>query len=171
MSLLLMFYPYTLEAKTGGLQEPKEEAIYTVRLAAVTAPQTLIVEAADWPEPVVTPPPAPRPVQRRRAPVQAVKKPPVKRYIPGDCIGELKRSGDLPNRRVTRDGFARTVPVKPLNIAEGEEKVISTKESSMGHVVKVKKVNGNLVSVQEGGHPVGEGRVVDPAVVKGEVAL
>ncbi len=92
-------------------------------------------------------------------------------YYRYDCVGTLKRAGLLPNEQVTKDGYARTIPTKPLEIKEGERVVIKTKESYMGHVLQVEKIGGKLISTVEGGYRNGVGRVVSESVVVGEVSL
>lgn len=90
----------------------------------------------------------------------------------GNCVAKLKASGDLPNKSVTKDGFARSIPSKPIDLKPEMERVIKTTEGTVGHVLKVRvNQNGDAISIQEGGHPIGEGRVVDPKVIVGEVSL
>lgn len=87
-------------------------------------------------------------------------------------MGTLKAAGKIPNKPVTKDGFARTIPSKPIELKPGMKRVIKTKESSMGHVLEVwVNEKGQAISTTEGGHPQGVGRVVDPSVIIGEVAL
>ena len=97
---------------------------------------------------------------------------PKKPANPGNCIQTLKNAGVLPNKRVTKDGFARTIPTKLIHLYPGLERVVKTNESATGHVLKI-RVNdqGQAVSIVEGGHPQGVGRIVDPAKIVGEVAL
>ena len=74
--------------------------------------------------------------------------------------------------KVTKDGFARTIPVKPIKLVPGTVAVIRTKEGPVGHVLQI-KVNseGQAISTVEGGYKNGVGRVVNPAVIQGEVNL
>lgn len=90
----------------------------------------------------------------------------------GNCVATLKAAGKLPNKPVTKDGFARTIPVKPVALKPGMKRVVKTKEGPVGHVLEI-TVNdkGQAISTTEGGHPQGVGRVVDPAVILGEVSL
>ena len=85
----------------------------------------------------------------------------------GNCISTLKQAGYAVPR--TTDGFARSIPVVGKDIAEGETKVAITYEGAVGHALVVKKIEGQLVSVVEGNHSIGVGRVVDPSVLKGFV--
>lgn len=90
----------------------------------------------------------------------------------GNCVGTLKAAGVLPKGKVTKDGFARTIPTKPIALKPGMERVVKTTESGMGHVLKIwVNEKGQAISTIEGGHPQGVGRVVDPSVIVGEVAL
>jgi len=55
---------------------------------------------------------------------------------------------------------------------EGERAVISTSEGrGTGHVVYVQKVNGQYISLIEGGYPGGVGRIVSKSVIRGEVNI
>lgn len=90
---------------------------------------------------------------------------------PYNCVSTLKKAGKLPQGRVTRDGYARSIPVKTLEMKEGQTAVIVTRESWTGHALEVKLNKGKYISITEGNHPQGIGRVVDPAVIKGEVSL
>ena len=84
----------------------------------------------------------------------------------GGCVKHLRDRGYYVPR--TLNGYAATIPVDTQSIEEGEIKVAVTREGGVqGHVVAVQKVNGKLVSVSEGNHSVGEGRVVPSSVVKG----
>lgn len=90
----------------------------------------------------------------------------------GCCVSALKASGDLPKGTVTKNGTAGSIPVKPLDIKQGETAVIVTNEGPIGHVLEIKKEDGQLVSITEGGMGYKSvGRIVDPKVVKGEVNL
>ena len=90
--------------------------------------------------------------------------PPVRAYR-GDCVSTLRGAGyNVPR---TTDGYARSIPVVGKDIAEGEVKVAVTYEGAVGHVVAVKQVDGQLISVTEGNHSQGVGRVVSPSVLKG----
>jgi len=93
----------------------------------------------------------------------------VVRDVGYDCVTTLKLSGDLPMRSVSPTNLAQDIPTKPLELAEGATAVIKTNEGPIGHVLKVQRLQGNLVSIVEGGHPVGVDRIVDPSVVMGEV--
>lgn len=126
---------------------------YTIQMAM--SPQNPTTLVAKWPHT------APRIIQ-------------VKRYNPTplNCVSTLKSAGLLPNKQVTVDGFARTIPTEPLKIKEGEKAVIKTTEGKgTGHVLQVTKKDGNLISTVEGGYRNGVGRVVPPSVVVGEVSL
>lgn len=82
----------------------------------------------------------------------------------------LKLSGDLPDAKVTKYGTAASVPVQKLTLQEGEETVIITREGWTGHAVKVKKEDGKIVSVKEGGMGFeSEGREILVNQIKGEV--
>lgn len=90
--------------------------------------------------------------------------------VRGNCVATLKAAGALPDKPVTKDGFARTIPTKPVELKPGMERVIKTSEGPVGHVLKVKvNEHGQAISTVEGGYPGGVGRVVNPAVIKGEV--
>jgi len=121
--------------------------VYTSRLASsVVAPTYSIIKTTQIPD---------------------TKKIPSVRAYRGNCYRTVKNAGyDLPR---TIDGYARTIPAVSRPIAEGEEVVLKTAESSLGHVLVAKKVDGQLVSVVEGGHSLGVGRVVDPSLVLGVV--
>lgn len=88
-----------------------------------------------------------------------------------DCVSTLKRAGLLPQGRVTLNGRASSIPVKPLKLSEGEKAVVKTREGPIGHVVYVEKVDGQYVSRVEGGYRGGIGRVVNPKMIVGEVTL
>lgn len=90
---------------------------------------------------------------------------------PLNCVSTLKASNLLPKGPVTLDGYARTIPAKPLELKEGEKAVIKTKEGWTGHVLQVVKKGDQYISTVEGGHPVGVGRVVPSSVILGEVNL
>ena len=86
------------------------------------------------------------------------------------CLDALKNAGRLPNVPVTTDGYARTVPVKPLEkLRPGMLRVICTNEGIYGHCLEI-WVNEDLqmISTVEANHPEGVGRIVDPSVVRGE---
>lgn len=180
--------------------EPTPHPSEITRLASVGATQTFAEETTQpSPEPTKEPTPTPTPVihevvsEPTPAPRLALKPtvaPVVKpRAKPkssvlrvncannptaaGCCVDVLKVNGDLPDAKVTKDGFARSIPSEKIKeFKPGEEMVIKTKESSMGHVLKVKiNEKGQAVSIKEGGHPEGEGRIVDPKVIVGEVKL
>jgi hypothetical protein len=87
-----------------------------------------------------------------------------------DCVTRLKRVGRLPGARVTNDGYARSIPVKPVDLEPGMIRVVKTNEGEMGHILEVAvEKDGTIRSITEGGHPVGEGRIVPPSVIRGEV--
>lgn len=92
--------------------------------------------------------------------------------VPGCCIDVLKLSGDLPDVKVARDGTARTVPTKPLDIKEGETAIVVTHEGPINHVNKIQMKEGKLKVIKEGGMGYKSvGRELNPKVIKGEVAL
>lgn len=70
----------------------------------------------------------------------------------------------------TLDGYARTVKVDSKELPpEGKRVVIKTNESFMGHILVAVNKGGKLVSVIEGNHPVGEGRVVPISAYRGYI--
>lgn len=90
----------------------------------------------------------------------------------GCCLDVLKLSGDLPDEKVSTRGTAATVPVIPLEISEGETALVITNEGKIGHAVKIKKENGKLKSILEGGMGYKSvGREVKPGAIKGEIKL
>ena len=94
-----------------------------------------------------------------------------KKRTPYNCVSTLKNAGLLPKGPVTKDGYARTIPAKPLAMVEGEKAIIKTKEGWTGHVLQVVKKDGQYISTVEGGHPAGVGRVVPESVIIGQVNL
>lgn len=120
-------------------------------------PPPMLVHAYTPPE---APPPKPKPLKL-----------PQNRVLGWDCVSTLKKAGLLPQGRVTKDGRAETIPVKPLQIREGEHAVIRTAEGPIGHVLQVTLEGGKYISTVEGGHSAGVGRTVDPDVIAGEVSL
>lgn len=89
----------------------------------------------------------------------------------GSCVLTLKVAGLLPNRRVTKDGFARSIPIKKLDMKEGERAVLSTSGSKIGHVVYAEKKNGQYVSIVEGGVGQPSGRVIPASSIRGEIDM
>lgn len=93
----------------------------------------------------------------------------------GCCVEKLKDEGILPNKKITKNGYAGSIPTKPLDVdklKDGQSVVIVTKEGSKGHVLEAVKQGDKLVSKTEGGmgRP-SEGRVVSKTVIKGVVNL
>lgn len=88
-----------------------------------------------------------------------------------NCVSTLKQAGLLPNKKVTTNGLAKTIPTKPLELKDGEKAVIKTKEGWTGHVVYVQKRGDKYISIVEGGYVNGVGREVPPSVIVGQVAL
>ena len=86
-----------------------------------------------------------------------------------NCVQALKDAGLLPQGRVTLDGYARSIPSVKREVAEGEKVIIKTSESTLGHILYAQKINGQYISLVEGGHPVGAGRTVPADVVLGVV--
>jgi hypothetical protein len=102
-------------------------------------------------------------------PVVAPRRPSKRAYFNGyNCVTTLRAAGYSVPR--TKNGYAGTIPTSLQDISEGETAVAVTNEGPVGHVVAVKKVDGKLISVTEGNHPVGVGRVVPDGVVKGFVS-
>lgn len=188
LAVILLIFGYS--RKASGTSGQIAETAPTPRLAAVLATNE---PPEEMPEPTPDPtasnpltpqkpqdaPQAKKPVRVRQSPTKPIKN----AYSAttcarnpkalGCCVDVLKQSGDLPKGKVTKDGLARTIPTKKIEeLKPGTEMVVKTTESAMGHVVKVRVNNqGEAVSIREGGHSVGEGRVVPKTVIVGEVVL
>ncbi len=93
-----------------------------------------------------------------------------KYYKPtGNCISTVRAAGYYVPR--TTDGYARTVKVSSKDLPpEGKPVVIKTAESRLGHVLVAINQGGKLVSLIEGNHPIGEGRVVNLKYYRGYIA-
>lgn len=161
LPLLPLIWPSTVLSQTLPAPPPSTiPQIYAEQSAyAATTPVTV---AAKWQKP---------PTFTRR-----VIQPQVQQYLgrgvsSGNCVSTLQMTGLMRQGKVTKDGFARTIPVKPLKLKEGEKAVIRTAEGPLGHVLQVKLEKGKYVSTVEGGYKNGVGRVVNPAVIQGEVSL
>lgn len=119
----------------------KTENTLSILDSSVLGYSSPITIEGDWPEPI--------------APTR----------VWGNCIATVKGAGyDVPR---TLDGTAGSIPVVGKEIAEGEVKVAITREGPVGHALVVQKIDGVLVSVVEGNHSIGVGRIVDPSVLKG----
>ncbi len=82
-----------------------------------------------------------------------------------NCVTVLKKAGFLPNERVTKDGYARSIPVKSTKLPpEGQVVVIKTAESWMGHVAAAVVKDGVLTTVVDS---LGAGRIIPASVYKG----
>lgn len=120
-------------------QEPPQERLNSVLLAQ----SSVVVEEAVWPSK------------------------PRYRYYGSNCVSTLRNAGiNVP--RALDGARAVTIPTVGKEIAEGQTKVAITYEGgSFGHAVAVKKIDGKLISVVEGGYINGVGREINPAVLKG----
>jgi len=149
LSLIPLLQPQVVLASPPEI--PLKEA--TPRLVlAYTAPSP-ITTVGNWPK-------APRITYKRVIPVSVL-----------NCVSTLKSAGLLPQGPVTKDGQAATIPVKPLDIKEGEKAVIRTAEGPIGHVLQIELKNGKYISTVEGGYANGVGRTVNPAVIVGQVIV
>lgn len=93
------------------------------------------------------------------------EKPKTTSYRGGNCIKTLRDAGiNVPR---TLDGTAGSIPTKSQEIAEGETKVAITYEGPVGHALLVKLIDGQLISIVEGNHAIGVGRIVPLSVLKG----
>lgn len=183
LAVALIVFGFTKRASGTPLQIESEA---TPHPSDVPVEEILSTEESEPPLPTGeedTPSPSPSPSEPpseavfsgevhepKSAPKKLARANTVRQVDSTNCVQELKNSGDLPNKPVTKDGFARTIPTKPVELKPGMERVVKTKEGPVGHVLKIwVNEEGKAISVQEGGHPTGEGRVVDPSVIVGEV--
>lgn len=84
-----------------------------------------------------------------------------------NCVTTVVQAGyKLPK---SRNGWAGTIPTNAKSINEGQLAVAVTTEGTHGHVLVVKRVDGQYISVIEGNYPNGIGRVVPTTVIKGFV--
>ena len=115
-----------------------------------------------------------RPFLSKKLPSVATVAPkrPATGFYRGNCVLTLKRAGLLPQGRVTLNGYASTIPIKPLDLKDGERAVVRTTEGrGTGHVVYVEKRGDQYFSLIEGGYPGGVGRSVPSSVIQGQVSL
>ena len=90
----------------------------------------------------------------------------ITRSYTGNCVDAVQRAGGKTYR--TQDGYARTMPIDSVELPpEGVVVTIKTTESAMGHILMAKLVDGHLISVVEGGHSIGKGRIVPKEVYQG----
>ncbi len=134
----LLFIPSDTEGKTEH-----RGPILANSVVGYSSPVTV---KGDWPEPIITP------------------------YYWGNCVATVRNAGYYVPP-VPRNSSGQYSPlllsVDSTDIAEGEVRVAVTYEGPVGHVLVVQKVNGQLISIVEGNHPVGVGRVVPLSVLKG----
>lgn len=151
-------------------------------------PRLLAVAASTSPITIIAATPSPKPPLRKSYPQVKPKPTPLGSKLKssgmaargvdcsktpnafGCCLDVLKLSGDLPDAKVSRYGTAASVPVQPLTLEEGEETIVITNEGPVKHAAKIKKVEGKLKVVKEGGMGFNsEGREVLANQIKGEV--
>lgn len=86
----------------------------------------------------------------------------------GNCMATVRAAGYFVPR--TTDGYARTVLVSSEELPpEGVPVVIKTAESKLGHVLVAVNKGGKLISLIEGNHPIGEGRIVPLSLYRGYI--
>lgn len=86
----------------------------------------------------------------------------------GNCVTTVRSAGYFVPR--TKDGYARTIPVSSKELPpEGVPVVIKTAESKLGHILVAVNKGGKLISLIEGNHPIGEGRIVPLSLYRGYI--
>ena len=94
-----------------------------------------------------------------------IKDKPIRRW--GNCVWTVRMAGYYVPK--SRTGWAGSISVNSKYLSEGKIAVAVTYEGPYGHVLVVKKIDGQLVSIVEGNHSEGAGRIVDPSIVKGYI--